>query len=193
MNKIKDRITLSILAGGVGTVAMMVTDMISSKSKMSQRSYPTTAAGVWLKSRRQAESWQGQLLGIIMTSGLSMVGAFGLVNLLSKYGRDKILIKGLFFGTTFGSIINAMLSGLVNPKIKPKDAVSNLSYIVSNAVFGAITALVASKIGHDSIYDAPPTNNWVNPTEKTTEELRIQNKYPINTNDKEKSAPMQLH
>lgn len=193
MNKIKDRITLSILAGGVGTVAMMALDMISSKSKMSQRSYPTTAAGVWLKSRRQAESWQGQLLGIIMTSGLSMVGAFGLVNLLSKYGRDKILLKGLFFGTTFGSIINAMLSGLANNKVKPKDAVSNLSYIISNAVFGTITALVASKIGHDSIYDAPPTNNWVSPTEKTTEELKIQNKYPINTNDEEKYAPVQLH
>jgi hypothetical protein len=189
MNKIKDRVTLSILAGGVGTVAMMAIDMISAKLKISQRSYPTTAAGVWVSSRKQAEGWQGQTLGTIMTLGLSMVGAFGLINLLSKYGRDKIITKGLFFGTSFGSIINAMLSGLTSKKIKPKDAASNLSYIISSAVFGTITALVASKMGHDSIYDAPPRNNWVNPTEKTTEELRP--KTPNNI-DKE-SIQLGLH
>lgn len=175
MNKIKDRITLSIVAGGIGTIMMMIVDQISSGLKISQRSYRTTAAGVWLSSRRQAESWEGQVLGTIMHTGLSMVGAFGLVNLLTKYGRDKILLKGIFYGTSFGAVINAMLSGLSNNKIKPKDAASNLSYILSNAVFGITTALVASKAGHDSLFDAQPQNDKVEPTEKTTEELKLHN------------------
>jgi hypothetical protein len=175
MEKIKDRITLSILAGGIGTIFQLATDLISSRLGISQRSYRTTAAGVWVASRKQAESWQGQLLGTIMNLGLSMVGAFALIHLLTKNGRDKILTKGLFFGATFGAIINAMLSGLINNKVKPKDAASNLSYLASNAVFGVVTALVASKLGHDSLFDAQPLNDEIKPTEKTTEELRLAN------------------
>lgn len=173
MNKIKDRITLSILAGGVGTVLQTAVDVISSKLGISQRSFRTTAAGVWVSSRRQAESWQGQLLGSIMNIGLSMVGAFGLISLLTKYGRDKIVLKGLFLGTSFGAVVNALLSGLINNKVKPKDAASNLSYLVSNAVFGVTTALIASKIGHESLFDAQPQNDWVKPTEKTSEEEKL--------------------
>ena len=173
MNKIKDRVTLSILAGGIGTLALMAVDLISSRLGISQRSYRTTAAGVWLSSRRQAESTLGQLLGTIMSVGLSMLGAFALIGLLTKHGRDKIVLKGLFFGTTFGAVINAMLSGLVNKKVKPKDPASNLSYVASSAVFGLTTALIASKMGHDSLFDAQPHNDWVKPTEKTTEELKL--------------------
>lgn len=173
MKKIKDRIFLSILAGGLGTVLLTAVDVISSRLGISQRSYRTTAAGVWVSSRRQAETWQGQLLGAIMNIGLSMVGAFGLIGLLSKYGRDKLVLKGLFFGTTFGAVVNAILSGLVNNKVKPKDAASNLSYLASNAIFGVTTALVASKLGHESLFDAQPQNDWVKPTGKTSEEEKL--------------------
>lgn len=172
MKKINDRITLSILSGGVGTAFQVLADSISSRLGISQRSYRTTAAGVWVPSRKQAESWQGQLLGTIMNLGLSMVGAFALITLLTKHGKDKILLKGLFFGASFGAVINAMLSGLINSKVKPKDAASNLSYLASNAIFGVATALVASKLGHDSLFDAEPQNDKVKPTEKTTEELK---------------------
>ncbi|SHH98361.1 hypothetical protein [Desulfosporosinus lacus] len=175
MNKIKDRIFLSILAGGIGTIFMMIVDLITSQSGLSQRSYRTTAAGVWVSSRRQADSWEGQLLGSIMALGLSMIGAFGLVSLLTKYGKDKIVLKGTFFGISFGAIIQALLSGLVKNKVSPKDALSNLWYVASNAVFGITTALAASTLGHDSLFDAEPRNNWLKPTEKTSEEIVANN------------------
>lgn len=174
MSKIKDRINLSILAGGIGTLVMTIIDEISSRMGLSKRSYRTTAAGVWVSSRKEAESWAGQLLGTLMNLGLSMVGALGFIKLLTKNGRDNIIAKGLFFGTSFGAIINGLLSGLASNKVKPKDAVSNLSYVFSNAAFGITTALIASKLGDDSLFDAEPQNDWVKPTEKTTEELRLQ-------------------
>ncbi len=127
MNKIKDRITLCILAGGIGTIMMTIVDVVSSLLKISQRSYRVTAAGVWVSSRRQAESWQGQLLGGVMNLALSMVGSFFFINLLSKYGKDKVLLKGMFFGISFGAIINAILSGFIKNKVQPKDAKSNYS------------------------------------------------------------------
>lgn len=173
MNKIKDRIVLSIVAGGIGTLMMTLIDTVSARMGISQRTYRTTAAGVWVSSRREAEKWTGQLLGFIMNFGLSMAGALGLINLLTKYGRDNILTKGLFFGASFGGIINAILSGLLNNKVKPKDAASNLSYLLSNAAFGITTAFIASKLGHDSLFDAGPQNDWAQPTEKTSEELKF--------------------
>lgn len=113
-------------------------------------------------------------MGILMNLGLSMVGATAMTNILTKYGRDKPVTKGLFFGVSMGGIINAVLSGLSSNKVKPKDAASNLSYISSNAVYGVTAALIISKLGHDSIFDTPPQNDYLKPTEKTTEELRLQ-------------------
>lgn len=175
MNKIKDRFTLSLLAGGVGGTLGMAVDVISAILRISKRSWPVTAAGVLVSSPKEANSLLGKLLGTLMTITISIVGAFGLISLITKYGRDNIIAKGLVFGMAFGYFINSMLSSCIQNKLRPKDAASNLSYVLSSACFGVAAALTAAKIGHDSLYDAPPTNNWVRSTESTTEELRLQN------------------
>ncbi|EHQ88418.1 hypothetical protein [Desulfosporosinus youngiae] len=167
MNKIKDRITLSVLAGGIGATMMMVIDLIFTLIGISKRSYRTLAAGVWVSSRRQASSWQGQLLGTIMNLALSMGGAFTLVNILTKFGKDNIVLKGLFFGVSFGAVINAMLAVLTSKKIKAKDAGTNLAYVVSNAMFGITAALAASKLGHDSLFGVEHQNDWFQSSSET--------------------------
>ncbi|KUO76780.1 MAG: hypothetical protein APF81_11465 [Desulfosporosinus sp. BRH_c37] len=199
MKKINDRIFLGMISGAAGLVALTLIDVISSKIKISQRSYRTTAAGVWVSSRRQAEKWPGQLLGVIMNIGLSMVGGFSVVKMLTKYGRDKLVPKGIFFGVTFGAVMTAMLSGFANNKVKPKDALSNLSYIVSHAAFGLVSVFTAAKIGDDSLFDTPPQNDYSKPTEKTTEQLKGSNGNNIrpvysdvNPNREETSVPHQF-
>lgn len=148
--------------------------MIFYSTGVSKRSWPTTAAGVWVNSRREAESFWGQLLGICMAMGMSMLGGFSFVNLLCKFGRDKTIFKGLFFGMTFSSIIHAMIGGIANQKLKPTNAVSNFSYLASGSIFGLATALAASQLGHESLFDAPPQDDYIKPTQKTTEELKSQ-------------------
>ena len=175
MKKINDRIYLGLISGAVGLVALTLTDVLSSKMKISQRAYRTTAAGVWVSSRREAEKWTGQLLGMIMKTGLCMVSGVSSVLMLTKYGRDKLIPKGLFFGVTFGSMITAMLSGLSSNKVKPTDAASNLSYIVSHAAFGLASVFTAAKIGDDSLFDTPPQNDYSKPTEQTSEKMKLSN------------------
>lgn len=182
MKKISDRIFLGMISGTVGFVALTLTDVISSKMKISQRSYRTTAAGVWVSSHRQAVKGSGQILGLMMNIGLSMIGGVSVVKILTTYGRDKLVSKGLFFGATFGSIITAMLSGLSNSKVKPKDAWSNLSYMVSHFAFGLVTIFTAAKLGDDSLFDTPPQNDYSKPTDPTTEKLKGSkgnNIYPV--------------
>ena len=161
-----------MISGVAGLVALTLIDAISSKAGISQRSYRTTAAGVWVSSRREAEKWSGQLLGILMKAGLSMVGGVSVVKMLTKSGRDKLVPKGLFFGVTYGAVITAMLSGFADNKVKPKDALSNLSYIVSHAAFGLTSVFTAAKLGDDSLFDIPPQNDYSKPTKKTTEQIK---------------------
>ena len=172
MRKINDRIYLGMISGTVGFVALTLVDVISSKMKISQRSYRTTAAGVWVSSRRQANKLPGQLLGVMMNIGSSMVGGISVVKMLTTFGRDKLVPKGLFFGATFGSIITAILSSLSSDKVKPKDAWSNLSYMISHFAFGLATIFMAAKLGDDSLFDTPPQNDYSKPTGKTTEQLK---------------------
>jgi len=170
MQKIKDRHILGIVSGLCGSVVKTVFDEVSLRSKISQRSYRETAAGVWVNSRREAKSWKGHILGAMMDTGLSMLGGIVKVNLLSRNGRDHYVTKGAFYGVTYGSIVGALMSGFSTNKVKPKDAASNLSYVLGNAAYGVVTTIVASNIGDDSIFDSQPINDSVKPRIQTTEQ-----------------------
>lgn len=196
MKKIKDRVTLGIVSGLIGTILKTASDEAFLRKKISQRSYRETASGVWVSSRREAKSPSGQILGIIMDVGLGMVGAVAQVQILSKTGKDNLTTKGTFFGITFGAIITAMLSGFNLNKVKPKDARSNLSYVVSNAIYGLGTTYSASLLGDESLWDAPPMNDYIKPTTLTTAEIEKnkRNSKPytgIDTNDE--NRPELIH
>jgi len=145
-------------------------DELFLRQKASKRSFRVTAAGVWVNTKRQASTPYGQTLGAIMDLGLGMVGAVGQVYILSKTGKDNLFAKGSLFGMTFGSTITAMLSGFGSNKVKPKDAKSNLTYIFGSGIFGLVTTYAASLLGDDSLWDAPPANNYLPPTPPTTAE-----------------------
>lgn len=171
MKKIKDRMTLGIVSGLIGTILKTASDEVFLRANISKRSFRETASGVWVSSRRQAKNSYGQLLGAIMDLGLGMTGAVAQVQILSKTGKNNLFTKGAFFGVTFGATITAMLSGFNTNKIKPKDSKSNLSYVISNAVFGVAATYSAALLGDESLWDAPPANNYTQPTTPTTAEM----------------------
>ena len=75
MRKIKDRRTLRIVAGILGALPKIIIDEIL-RLDISKRSYRQTAAGVWVNSRKEAESWKGSILGTIMDKTSIMLEAF---------------------------------------------------------------------------------------------------------------------
>lgn len=105
-----------------------------------------------------------------------MLGGNILVRILSKTGRDHSITKGLFFGTTFGSAVTAMLSGFTTNKVRPKDAASNLSYLLSHAVYGVTTSIAIAKLGDPSLFDTKPENDYLAPTKPTTEQIKLASK-----------------
>ena len=172
MEKIKDRNTLAIASGMIGLSGIVLVDEFSRLAKISQRSYRAAAAGMFL-SKREAMSLKGQVLGSIMNSAISIVGAKYIINEMSKTGRDHVLSKGILTGVTFGAIATAIPNIVPKNNVKPKDAASNLSYIFSNLVYGVITTFAAAKLGHDSLFDTPPQNDYIKPTEQTSEEKQL--------------------
>lgn len=170
MFKIKDRVALGVIAGLCGNLVKTVIDEVSIRRKISQRSFRETASGVWVSTQKEASNVKGQILGGILDFGMGTLGGIGIVYLLSKTGRDQLLTKGIVSGVTVGSTVTALLSAFPQNKVRPKDAASNLSYMVSHAAYGLVTTLVAAKLGDPSLYDAKPKNNYLEPTEATTEQ-----------------------
>lgn len=170
MLKIKDRVLLGTVAGLAGDLAKTVIDEISHRKKLSQRSFRETAAGVWVKKSSEARSLQGQFLGSLLDLGMSVAGGIGTVYLLTETGRDHLLTKGIISGVGLGSFINFLIGSLPQNKIKPTDATSNLSYMVSHAAYGLITTAVVAKLGHPSLFDTKPVNDYLEPTKLTTEQ-----------------------
>lgn len=172
MKKIKDRDTLSIVSGLVGFAGLVLVDTASRFAGISKKSYREAAAGVFV-SESQAKSLRGQVLGLIMTAGVSIIGANVIIKRMSQNGRDKLLSKGIVSGITIGAIATAIPSMAPQNKARPKDAASNLSHVFSNIIYGLLTTVAAAKLGHDSLYDVPPQNDYMKPTEKTSEQMKL--------------------
>lgn len=167
---IKDRVLLGITAGLLGNLAKTLVDEFSLRMKISQRSFRETVSGVWVSTHKEAISLKGQLLGVILDFGMGALGGIATTNFLTKYGRDKVVFKGLISGMTLGSFITFALSAFPKNNVRPKDAASNLSYIASHAVSGLVTAGAVSFLGNPSVFDAKPLNDYLPPTLETSEQ-----------------------
>lgn len=174
--KIRDRIFLGMLVGVLANIPKVVIDDLSGKFNISQRSFRETAAGVLVSTQKQATTAKGHLLGNILDFGMAMFGGTLLVKLFSKTGRDHVILKGLFFGIGMGSILTGLLNGPISNKVGPKNAASNLSYVASHAAYGIVAACLTVSLGHPSLFDAKPYNDASEPTELTTEQIRLKEK-----------------
>lgn len=151
--KTKDRMLLGIIAGSITFFIQSLFDYISVRQGISKRSYWTTAAGVWVSSHRQAQKWNGQLLGGWMTFGLNTLNGILMVWVFSKAGLNKWALKGVVSASAFGSSVNALLSGFNNNKVSPKDSNSNLSYALTHIVSGLITSWSIITFGDKSLFN----------------------------------------
>lgn len=168
--EIKDRVLLGMISGFSGNILKTLSDEIFLKKKLSKRSFRSTAAGVWVSKKKEATNVRGQLLGGLFDFGLGSMGGIGITYFLTKTGRDHIVLKGLLSGIAIGSAITATISVFPQNKVKPKDAASNLAYMFSHAVYGVVTTALVAKLGHPSVFDEKPLNNYLQPLERTTEE-----------------------
>ena len=170
MRVIKDRDVLGFYSGLIGGSIALVFDWIFNKLGLTDRVYSETACGVWVNNKRQTKTFTGHFLGVITTLILSMLGGVAKTHRVTSGGRDHVIKKGIVFGMAFGAVINGLTSAFAVNKLKPMKPMSHLFYAVTSAIYGLITTLCISKFGHDSLFDQAPTNDYLKPTNETTEE-----------------------
>lgn len=151
--KTKDRMLLGVIAGGLAFVIQSMFDYASYKQNISKRNYWSTAAGVWVKSERQAKKWNGQLLGAWMTFGLNVINGIFMVWSFTKVGLNKWGLKGVILGSITGGATNALLSGFQDNKVAPKDSNSTLSYTLTNVITGLVAAWGIVIFGDESLFN----------------------------------------
>lgn len=171
MRKIKDRYLLTVVAGLLGLVGVTIFDTLSYKKGYSKRTYRETAAGLFVPSKLKAKTRYVQILGLSMNGVASIVGAGLFSTLMTRTGRDFYGLKGMISGITHGAFLMLIQSALPWNKMKPKDAVSNLSYVLTNAIYGLICGTAIAKLGDDSLFDVEPVNDQLKPTIETSEEV----------------------
>lgn len=163
---------LGTVAGLAGGLVKTGIDEVSLRMGISQRPFREAAAGVWVAKKKDAKNSKGQVLGGLFDFGMSALGGIGITYLLSKTGRDHSTAKGTIFGIAMGSGITSALSILSANRVKPKGASSNLSYMVAHAAYGIVASTIVAKLGDPSLFDVEPINDYMKPTELTTEEMQ---------------------
>jgi len=149
---IKDRIILGMVAGAVGNLAKVAVDEIGMAKGLSDRSYRTTAAGVWVSTHREAVRTEGQVFGAAVDLVMSMIGGIGLVALLSATGKDHHRAKSAFYGLALGEGISAVLSSVLSFKVRAKTARGNLSYMASHLAYGLAAGVTAVALGDPAVF-----------------------------------------
>ena len=169
MKKIQDKHILGMIAGLSGSIVKSMYDEVSVRRSFSKVTCREAAVGVIVNSKKEMRSRKGFVLGTIIDAGLCMIGGIIQVHLLSKNGRDHAPLKGAFYGATIAGSINLLLSRFNLSRLWPKDAASNLSFLFGGSLYGIITTIVATKIGHDSLFRGRAKNQLHKPAEEAAE------------------------
>lgn len=157
MRKIKDPIILGIVAGLAGNAVKLAGNLINRYAfRKSDVTYPEIAAGLFM-TKREREKRVGRVTGGLADFVLG--GALGvpLVYLLRYTGRDHAALKGLAVGhLAWITVYGALGRGLDSQKgVFPLNADTNLSALLNHSWFGLTAALVAAKLGDESLFPEP--------------------------------------
>src|SRR5680860_1146163 len=99
--KIKDRDTLAIVSGFIGLAGTLVVDTVSRNAGISKRSYREASAGVFV-SQKEAKSFKGHALGLIMSAGVSIIGATNIIGRMSKLDEINLYLKEFYLELPLG-------------------------------------------------------------------------------------------
>lgn len=149
--KIKDSITLGVISGILGTMAIDLINFFNWKTKKTEFLYGHLGASVLmsgLRAKKKNNFIFGELIHLITGS----LAALPLVYLFKKTGKDHALLKG----TTYGSIVYLVYyvlgikSHIFNSQ--PKLNKTHKTSLWQNLLYGVFTAGFITSLAHPSVF-----------------------------------------
>lgn len=173
--KIKDRITLGIVAGTIAAFPGRLINTMEYRVGLTNFRYGETAAGLFM-SAKQSRTVIGDLVGRIANQiTVSATGVAGSY-LLSLTGKDNAILKGAGLGAIYWMGIFGLSSKASSVMTKSKNPQSVILAFIDHIIFGVGTAYLITKLGDESVFT---TNS--KSARKTFQKLSTQARpdYPI--------------
>ncbi len=153
MRKIRDRVLLGILCGiGGGLVKNAVGQLLVEKN-IAEYGGPVRAAGMLVPAHKIATP-MGRMVGWI--ADMSISGALGVasVYILSTTGKGKAPLKGaLISGAAAWTTLYGVLGTMGATQVQNPAPKTVLSEFFVHTIYGAVTATIATYLGHEDLYN----------------------------------------
>ncbi|MDQ7794747.1 MAG: hypothetical protein RDU89_10130 [bacterium] len=149
--KIRDRLVLGALVGLLANLPKLAIGSFAINRKWSEIDGPMVAAGVFVPGHK-LRSVFGRSVGYLADA--SIAGLLGLVTVyaLSITGKDRPALKGVILGSGMWQLVYGFLSAFGASQIRPYSPKTVLSEFASHSVFGMTAALLATKLGDESLF-----------------------------------------
>ena len=152
MFKIRDRWVLGVLSGVLAAIPVRFIVKQQRMTGFTDRRYSELPPRLFLP-KRVARSRGGRLFGNVINNVSAGATGILLSQILSRSGRKGAFVKGMAVGVASWIGLNGYVVGEIfkEPNRKPSGPV--LAFL-NHAVFGGLTALLVSIVGHDELF--PP-------------------------------------
>ena len=163
MQKIKDRITLGIVAGILANVVKQGLSYLFKELKITNITAPDKASAMFIP-KKKTKKLLGSTLGVVADFCIACKLGILLVYIFSATGRDNHLLKGWSLGSSAWTLIYGFLSRLGGTGfsiVRPRDSLSNFFI---QAVFGLAAAEFIVRLGDEKLFK-PRYRTLSNPDE----------------------------
>jgi riboflavin transporter FmnP len=154
--KMKDSVAVSIFSGLLGTLAMDISNLIFWKKGKTETLYGHIAGSIFvnpLRLNQRKNFWLGQAAHIVSGAVL----AYPLNLILKRTGKDKLLLKGAFFGAVTWEIIYGLGRRFSVFSTKPHFTKTHYTELFNNIIYGVTTAQALVAFSDPSMF--PNTQN----------------------------------
>jgi riboflavin transporter FmnP len=154
--KMKDSVAVSIFSGLLGTLAMDISNLIFWKKGKTETLYGHIAGSIFvnpLRLNQRKNFWLGQAAHIVSGAVL----AYPLNLILKRTGKDKLLLKGAFFGAVTWEIIYGLGRRFSVFSTKPHFTKTHYTELFNNIIYGVTTAQALVTFSDPSTF--PNTQN----------------------------------
>jgi hypothetical protein len=152
--KIKDSISLGLLSGLVGTLALDLLNLITWKRNRAEALYGHLGASVLMKGSR-ARKRKNLLFGEAVHLITGALAGIPLVYAFKASGKDQPLVKGAAFGSLVWFFYYVLGIKTHTFTTEPKTNKNHKTSLWQNIIYGLVTAKTMTHLAHPDVFSQP--------------------------------------
>lgn len=158
MGKMNDKVILGLLCGLLGNLPKAIINETLVRKGIEKKRFAEIVAGLFV-TPEEATSKKGIAFGFLGDFATASFLGIPLVYLLSKTGKNHKIIKGGMMGLAGLGIYRGIIAQLGNKGTYPTDVTTNVSMSVTSTLWGITAGILATSLGHESLFKPSQARN----------------------------------